>query len=476
MQTVSARALGSMLDSWRAAVDPSRPAYSVLADRIALLAQDGRVPVGARLPAERDLAAALGVSRTTISATYGVLRERAVIDSVRGSGSVVLPRGAVPTLGPGAPGDLLDLRNATRPGTPEVATVAAAAVEDLPALLGGNGYEPQGLPALRAAVAERYTRRGLPTDPDQVLVTSGAQHAIGLLTHALVAPGDRVLVESPGYPHAGEALRRAGGRPLGLPVSVDGWDADALEDAFDRARPRAAYLVPDFQNPTAAVMPGTQRRRVADLARRYGTRLLIDETMSDLAHHPTAPPAPFGVVDPRGDVVHIGSLSKSVWAGVRIGWIRADVATVRQLLGARPVVDLGTSVLDQLIATRLLPRLDEIVETRRPALRESCDAFVTAVRELLPEWSVPRVAGGLMTWIGLGAPVSSALVVSARTRGLLLSPGPRFGLDGAFEAHLRVPHTLPPEQMRAVARVLADSWADLGRLPRQPRVVEPALV
>nr|WP_240895312.1 PLP-dependent aminotransferase family protein [Kineococcus siccus] len=452
-----------MLGPWR---DRS-PAYAALADRVRLLVLDGRLAVGTRLAAERDLATTLGVSRATVSAAYAALRDTGHVVSVRGSGTVVQPldRAATATLTvrPAHPdADVLDLTNAAMPAVEGFQAAVERALLRLPPHLAGHGYEMQGVPELREAVAARYTARGLRTRPDEVLVTIGAQHAIALLARTFLTPGDRVLVESPTYPTAVQALTAAGGRPVQVPVGREGWDDDALHDAFARARPRLAYLVPDFHNPTGAVMPAAQRRRVEELGARHGTRVVVDESMADLSFAESAAPwVPF-----PGDVVHVGSLAKSVWGGLRLGWIRADAATIRELLHRRSPTDLGTPVLDQLVGAELLPALDGYTDRRRGTLRAAHDALHAALADRLPQWDAPRVDGGFSTWVNLGEPVSSSLVLAARSRGLLLSPGPRFGVDGAYERHLRVSFTLPPGRMRRVVDVLADAWEDVGRLPR----------
>src|SRR3990170_279353 len=205
MSAVSARVLDSLLQDWRG----DSPAYSALADRIRLLVLDGRIPVGARLPAERDLAARLGVSRTTITATYGDLRDSGYLDSIRGSGSVARLPGRAPVSIEGAATGSLDFSKAALPATPELAEAAVRAAQELPAYLGDTGFDPIGLPRLRQAIAERYEARGLPTDAEQIMVTIGAQHAIALLARVLLDRGDSALMESPSYPHAYEAMRAA---------------------------------------------------------------------------------------------------------------------------------------------------------------------------------------------------------------------------------------------------------------------------
>lgn len=466
MNVISARSLAALLDGWR---DDGGSAYQALAARIRLLAVDGRIGAGSRLPAERELALVLGVSRTTVAAAYADLRGTDHLHSVRGSGSVVqLP----PPVRCGTSAVVAhDLTRAVLPCAPQVFPAAVRAAAQLPDS-GGSGYDLLGDDGLRRAVAARYTARGLPTRAHQIIVTLGAQHAIGLLARAFTTPGDRVLVESPSYPHALDAVRAVGARPVSVPVRAatandpGGWDDEALETAFARTRPTFGYLMPSFHNPTGAVMPDGQRRTVVDLARRYGTRLVVDETTAELAVDGPVP-APF-----PDDVLHIGSVAKTLWGGLRIGWIRADPQTVRRLTQHRSPWELGTPVLDQLTVAQALPDLDAVLADRREQLREGRDTLFGLLADDLPEWELPVVRGGFCAWINLGTEASSALVMAAQRRNLQLTTGPRFGLDGAFERFLRIPFGYEAGVLRAAVPILVDAWAEARRTG--PELVVPA--
>ncbi|MDM7891352.1 PLP-dependent aminotransferase family protein [Curtobacterium caseinilyticum] len=469
MSTVllSARSAALLLTDWR--VGAGAPAYEALSDALRVLVIDGRVPLGARLPAERGLAEALGVSRTTVANAYARLREDGFLVSLRGSGSVVhLPRDLAgrpdpERLGGVVEGDLLDLRKAALHAAPEVAEAVERAVRHVPAALAGIGYDTVGDPGLRAAIARRYTERGLPTDPSQVVVTIGAQHAIALLARVLVRRGDAVLVESPTYPHAHEAFREVGGRLVGVPVDArTGWDAAALETTLRRTAPAVAYVMPELHNPTGATMSAATRDVLLSVAASTGTTVVADETMGELRID-GEPAPPLAAADPSGaSVVMIGSAAKVFWGGLRIGWVRAAPDLLQRLLLARPTGDLGTPVLDQLVARELVPRTAAVLEVRRTFLRAGRDDVVAALRTRLPEWDVPSPAGGLTTWVGLGRPVSSALVLAARAEGVVLASGGVFGPDGGFERFLRVPYTMGAADRERLVDVLERAWARVG--------------
>ena len=192
--------------------------------------------------------------------------------------------GRPPELPVARPGDIIDLSRATCTAAPGTHSAAVRALDRLPPRLATDGYELAGLPELRVKLAERYTRAGLPTSPDQIFVTSGSQSAISLSARTFIAPGDRVVVESPGYPHAFNALRGAGGRLLPFRVDADeGWDVDGFELTVRRSLPTLAFLMPDFHNPTSRSMTVEERHRVVATAEAHGIMVVSDEATADLA-------------------------------------------------------------------------------------------------------------------------------------------------------------------------------------------------
>ncbi len=453
---LSAHALRGLLGEW----ENGRSAYAALADRLRVLIMDGRIPDRTRLPSERELAEALGRSRTTIVSAYRALRDSGHATSVRGSGSVA----ALPPSS--APPALIDFSCAVPPPVPGLEDIIARAMAT-PGLLDRPGYDLIGDPELRHQIAARYTARGLPTTVDQVMVTIGAQHAIALVARALIRRTDHSLVEAPTYPHAYEALLDAGARLVTTPVTSEGWDIDHLGDVLNRSRPALAYLIPDFHNPTGASMPPGERDRLIAHARRAGTILVIDETTADLNIDRPWDDGPFAahVTGGHPPTVTIGSLSKSIWGGLRIGWIRASTDLINRFAAARPAGDLGTPQLEQLVATESVARLSELLPHRAALLREHRDALTALLRSLLPEWDVPTVSGGLSLWAGLGSPISSSLALAGQSRGLAMNAGSIFSIDGAHERFVRIPFTAPLDDLDRGARILADIWRSLPALP-----------
>ncbi|MDQ0680112.1 DNA-binding transcriptional MocR family regulator [Arthrobacter pascens] len=517
-------ALARLLGTWHLG---AAPAYRELADVVRLLVLDGRVPLDTALPSERALSEALGVSRTTVTAAYAHLREGGFLSSGQGSrGRTRIPRltalgasvltgsastgpvnaslsaGDRPAPGLAAPGlaapglaapglaapglaapeGLIDLAYASLPASGEVVHRAfAAALTELPALLPGFGYDAIGLLPLREAIAERYSSAGVPTTAAQVLVTSGAQHALNIVIRALAARQDRVLVEHPSYPNALDAIRVAGCRPVPVAFAAAGhdathgqvpvWDMAALQSALLQQRPKIAYVVPDFHNPTGQLMPNALRRQLVRAAGAAGTVLVVDETLREL-NLDGAATSHVAAFSPA--VVTIGSLSKSHWGGLRTGWIRAAEPLIQRFAAARTSLDLGGPVMDQLAAAHLVRALDEPLPARLAALRDNRGALLELLAGHLPEWETPLPAGGLSVWCRLPAPVSTALTVIAPDFGIRLAAGPRFGIGGAFERYLRVPFTLPPEHLETAVLALRSAQDRLDAAPQLRRTLKNA--
>lgn len=457
-RTLSGPHLARLLGEWRS----SGPVYLALARALRLLVLDGRLPLRTRLPGERELAEALGVSRTTATAAYAALRDEGFLASRRGAGSWTrLPAdAAVPEHPRGGGEDVIDLSCAAC-AAPEGALGGAieAATAELPRHLPGPGYDAAGLPVLREAIAAHLTARGVPTAAEQVLVTAGAQHAWTLLLRVLAGPGDRILTEHPTYPAALDAVRAIGARAVPVPMLADGWDLDMLAATLRQAAPRLAYLIPDHQNPTGLTMPAAGREQLVALARATRTPLVIDETIAGLDLGPFSAVPPVAALDPDGDVViTTGSMSKAFWAGLRVGWVRASPALVQRLATARMALDIASPVLEQLVAVELLRDAPAIVERQRRGARERRDVLAAAVRSTFPAWRFALPGGGLSLWIELDVPRSTAFAAIADRHGVRLAAGPRFGVDGAFERHVRIPYALPaPVLEEAVAR-LAVAW------------------
>jgi DNA-binding transcriptional MocR family regulator len=256
-------------------------------------------------------------------------------------------------------------------------------------------------------------------------------------------------------------------------MDVDGWDLDAVARLVRETRPQLAYLIPDFQNPTGNLMPDAEREQLARVLRRSGTVPVVDEAHQALVLDGTSMPRPFAAFAP--ETVTLGSTSKSFWGGLRIGWVRCPDGVLERLMDARVALDLGSPVLEQLVAARLLARREELWAAQRQRLREQRDVLAEALRTELPDWSFRLPRGGLSLWcelpsgrgVGAGA---TAVVREAERRGLLVSPGSVFAVDGGLDSFVRVPFTRPGDELRTAVDRLRDAWSAVGeRTTADPR-------
>ncbi len=475
MPSLGAASLTRLLGAWRGE-DSSDAAYRLLARALRLLILDGRVGLGVRLPGERELAQALGVSRTTLAAAYGQLRDEGYLQSRQGSGSVTrIPGGRSAPTEPEAVAegeDHIDWTSAALPAPAGLWQAYEEALKRLPAWLTGIGYEALGLPCLREAIARDYARRGCPTRPEQIMVTTGAQNGLALILRALAGPGDRIVVDHPTYHNALGAIRRSSCQAIPVGLAESGWDIDAIHAAMRQTGPRLAYIVADFHNPTGLSMTADGRRALVEIAARTRTPLVIDETMAEMGLDRPGE-VPVAAYDPEGrTVISLGSASKRYWGGLRIGWIRADEQRIAELGRLRAIMDLATPILEQLAATVMLEE-DRGADERRATMRARRDRLIVLLADALPHWRVPVPEGGLSLWAELPRPEASALAAMAQSHGLRIAPGPRFGVDGAFERFVRLPFTLSEADLERAVERLAQVDARLHR--RTPRGVDSAV-
>ena len=454
---------------------PRSPAYLGLAESLRVLIGDGRIGLGVRLPSERDLTGALDVSRTTVTRAYEVLRESGYAEARRGSGTFTTVPGGQRrahdrALLPGIGGeDVIDLNCAAHSAPPGLVEAYQRATEALPAYLGGPGYFPLGVPALQARIAAAYDARGVPTVPEQIMVTAGALAAASVVAQAFTAPGDRVVVESPTYPNSTQAVRHAGARLVPAVVDPDGWDLDALGATLRQSSPKLAYLIPDFQNPTGHLMSDAQREELAAALARTRTIAVADEAHQALALAPglaDAMPRPLAAY--AEDAITIGSASKSYWGGLRLGWIRAPRSEMDRLIHARIGMDLGAPVFEQLVLADLMDHAHEVLPAHRERLVTGRDALVAAVHEHLPAWRFRVPDGGLALWCELPEALGTATTVEAERRGVVVAPGPLFAVEGGLDRHVRIPWTASPEDLTEAVRRLAAAWEHVSSDAARP--------
>ncbi|WP_030571214.1 aminotransferase-like domain-containing protein [Streptomyces aureocirculatus] len=300
----------------------------------------------------------------------------------------------------------------------------------------------QGDPDLRDAVAGRLSRQGLPSGADDLVITTGAQQALSLLATTILDPGAVVAVENPTYLAALQCFGYAGARVVPVPTDDHGIVVDALADVVARERPRLLYLVPTFQNPTGHTLPAERRHAVARLAARHGFWIAEDDPYGELRFR-GAPVRPIAARPEAADrTVLLGSLSKVLAPGLRLGWLRAPAALSRACVLAKQALDLHSSTVDQAAAARYLTThdLDARLVSARALYRERCEAMLGSLPRVLPPgstWSRPD--GGMFVWVRLPEGYdATALLPAAVDAGVAYVPGAPFFTGAADPATLRL--------------------------------------
>ncbi|HZX93086.1 MAG TPA: PLP-dependent aminotransferase family protein [Myxococcales bacterium] len=335
-----------------------------------------------------------------------------------------------------------------------LATDAAGALQYGPT----EGYAP-----LRALIAERMTLRGLPAASENVLVTAGSQQGIDLVGKALIDPGDVVAVEAPSYLAALQSFSTYEARFETVPGDEEGMRVDALEQVLRERRPKLIYVVPTFQNPRGTTLPLERRVRIAQLAAAYGVTVLEDDPYGELRYRGAALPPIAGLV-PGAPVIYLGSFSKTLAPGLRLGYAVADERIVRALTIAKQAADLHSGSLSQRAVTRLFQIFDYEAHLRRlqRLYVERLDAMLASIERSFPpgtRWTEP--AGGLFVWVQLPQGLDAqALLAEAMREGVAFVPGaPFYPRDPRRETMRLNFSNRPPE-------AIAEGMARLGACVR----------
>jgi DNA-binding transcriptional MocR family regulator len=447
-----------------AAERPRVPLYRTIADTVIRDIRRNRYVEGERLPPSRDLARRFEVNRATVHQALQVLKQEGWIETNRGGGTHVAVRSVgAPRLAPAPAWDRLASSLLTRilverppveaspKGALDLSRLApderdfpAEAFAALLAEVARDGAllaygSPFGYWPLRESLAGRLRRRGVPADPDGILIVNGAQQGLDLITRALVDPGDPVAVEVPSYSLALSLFRAHRARLLGVPLDVDGPERDALARAF-LDRPKFLYTIPDFHNPTGRLFSPGRRAELVEAAAAAGVLLVEDAFDADLLVEGELPP-PLAALAPA-HVVHLGTLSKALFPGVRVGWISGPREFVHRLAALKRLGELTSPLVLQAALNLFLARgdYDRHLSRTRARLKGRLALAHRVIRGRFPIGTrAERPSGGSVLWIELppGVP-GRALAAAAREKGVLVSPGAEFRPDQTDIPALRV--------------------------------------
>jgi DNA-binding transcriptional MocR family regulator len=516
-------------DHWRALLplerDRVEPLYQQLAGRLRAAIRDGAITPGEKLPPTRQMAGLLGIHRNTVVAAYRHLERRGLLSSTVGAGTFVLDRGtdARPSVVEDRPrrtvGDPFAwrtlLRNPSRfeldahdtlsssgldvAGDPILLTGAvpdcrafpmeafrACATEVLtqadPAML--EYGPPEGDPSLRAWLGGWLAESGVPElDPARIFITSGSQQGIDLLSKLLLSARDRVAVEEPTYSGAHLTLRYAGVRRVGIPLDAEGLSTAALEEACEHDRVRLLYTMPCFQNPTGISLSAARRRELLALSRRCGLPIVEDHYDTAL-YYGQERPRPLLADEPSERVILLGTFSKILFPGLRLGWMVVPEPLRDVMRSLRWASDLSSGTLTQRIMDRFCRsgELDLHLQRLRGLYRERLQAMLGALDREFPDpvrWTRPE--GGMTLWVDLPPGMDAGeLLRESATRGVLFAPGPAFFPNGGGQAGLRLTFNREtPERIRKGVRILGElirkrmASLDTVRKPRDGAVPLP---
>jgi DNA-binding transcriptional MocR family regulator len=459
------------------------PLYRQLSDYVQTLISRGDLLPGDRLPPTRELASQIGLNRTTISAAYEWLESEGLIQGAVGRGSFVLgdptqskpanigidwsrtltPSNFASSGGPAPnvvdfsssrPSEQLFPLEAFRKTCAEV--LAKPRLQSLLQLGSPLGYAP-----LRNWLLNQAKSQVTANDNDDILITNGCQQALDILRRALICPGTKVAVEEPIYPGLRNLFLDAGADLIGIPVTSEGLDLNALHRALDNGA-KVVVVTPSFQNPTGATIPAAARKSLIAMTQTAGAVVIENDIYSSLVYRQTAQPPKLKSLD--NNVVQLGSFSKIAFPGVRVGWILAPKPVIHRAAELKQLTDLHTDQLSQAFLLRFAESGQLAAHEAKviAAGREKLRAVEQACRKFLPtcRYSIPD--GGMNMWVDLPNGMDSgALRGLARQAGVDYLPGRYFSVSRSLDTGLRLSFAgLDPADIRRGLGILGSVIAN----------------
>jgi DNA-binding transcriptional MocR family regulator len=420
--------------------DRAGPIFRQIMDRIVEMVDAGTLAPGARLPATRSLAEQLGVNRSTVYRAYQELWSMGYLESRPGSYSRIRKRIRLAPVPPKTPPSLIDwasrctgptrtLCEAFSRETDLIGPVPDGATIDFVPLapdsrlfplddfrkcmnrtLVREGHRllqygsPQGYEPLRKIIAERMRRHSMKVSADEILITTGAQNAIQILVQALTEPGDKVVIEMPTYSRAMGIFRLGGVTMSGVSMNDDGMDLTALERLLGRITPAMVYTIPNFHNPTGITTDQAHRERLLRICERRAIPLVEDGFEEEMKYF-GKPVLPIKSMDHQGVVIYLGTFSKVLFPGLRIGWVAAEKALIDRLTRVQQASILSGNLLGQAALARFCRQgyYDRHVRRFHRAYRRRMKTALSALERHFPAHQVTwtRPAGGYTIWVGL---------------------------------------------------------------------------
>lgn len=442
------------------------PLYLQVAAAIEDQIERNGIMVGERLPPQRTLALQVGISRNTVVQAYKDLEHRGWVRSRVGRGTFATRPVSGPTVVPAwQPQFSTTINRLTTPFLGEAhgqqsapLSLAVGKVPADPGIIepfrqmldlvlereGARAFDPgppEGLPALRAAIAAHLGRGGTEVHPCEIIITAGARQALNIVASILLDPGDAVVIEGPTYRGAIQTFQTSGARLFSIPVDRHGMNVEALESLLAYTKVKLIYTVPTFQNPTGATMSLERRHYLLQLAARHAIPIVEDDPYWELRYEGSSVPR-IKALDDQGRVIHLGTFSKLVFPGVRIGWIAAPATVTQQAVVAKAAQGLHVSSLPQWAMARLLEEglLDPHIRRACQRLHSKRNVFLGALtRHTQGRLVLHRPQGGFFVWAQLPAPLyASDVLKDAMARGVDFVPGPSFWVSGGDPYSMRL--------------------------------------
>ncbi|WP_378955350.1 PLP-dependent aminotransferase family protein [Pelosinus sp. sgz500959] len=449
----------------------SKSLYLQIQELITAKIMNHSLPPGTKLPPERELASLFSVSRTTAINTYRQLEQQGLIQTKVGSGTYVadhspnalntslpMPWHQLFSPYPQSPVSSI-LRELVSTPTSEYNISLAAGMPDpkfYPFDVFSNLFQKnsssidlndlghistEGYAPLRQTIAALHCNKTtMPTTPDNVSILSGSQQGLYLLSKIFLQPGDCVVVQSPTYIGAVQVFHNAGVRILTLPANSS-FPFSLLEDYLIRYRPKLFYIVPTFQNPNGRVLPLSERQELLRLAARHQLIIVEDDPYSELYYNEPPPPS-LKALDNHDGVIYLGTFSKTLFPGLRIGWMVAATPVINRIALEKQYVDLHSSNLSQWLLHLFLQ--EEALQTHlvnvRKEYKKRRDAMANSIRRHCGanlDFSLP--SGGFYLWCKLQTEVTSPVLLHEATKnGVSFVPGEAFYTDQSNLKELRL--------------------------------------
>ncbi|TCT17138.1 DNA-binding transcriptional MocR family regulator [Natranaerovirga pectinivora] len=457
--------------------DDTKAVYLQIFEQIRQQILSGELIPGFTLPPERKLAESLGVNRTTVLNAYRELKAEGLIDSRVGKGTIVLsyPDSELSNathyeepvwdhtfsqysgqFDPFMLKELLAIANrkdvisfATGIASPESGPLQIfKGIEE--EILNSNDYKAllhsptEGFHSIRESVCQLMHKRGVYCGIEEVMLFSGSQQCIDIMARILLDPGDIVVVEEPSFFPAVQAFKSLGARVMGVPMDDKGMRLDILEQLLQRYRPKFIYTMPNFQNPTGLEMVLERRKGLYELARKYKVFIMEDDAYGDLSYDGMPLPL-IKSMDNEGYVIYISTFSKSVYPGLRLGWMVAHKKIVQKCTALKQVMDIHSNSLSQWIIERFIRSgdFDKHMKKSCNDYRIKRDAMYEALLNYAPhdlKWHKPK--GGYYFWCKLpNGILASKLVLKAAEYKVAFVPGSTFFTSGEGEEYIRLNFT-----------------------------------